>query len=162
VGHGIVDAFRHLVHVQIGNGAVQGRGADESVDARGFRVFHRFPAAVDVLVIRPRQAADGGIPCPPGNLGHSGEIALTGNRKARLDDIHAHLVQKTSDLQLFVMGHGGAGALFAVAQGGVENQDAGLRFWIGHLVNPWVLAGCSLRALITSERSRPAGTLRGG
>ncbi len=58
MGHGIVDAFGHLVHVQIGNGAVQRRRADKGVNPRAFRVFHRLPAAVDILVIGAGQPAD--------------------------------------------------------------------------------------------------------
>jgi hypothetical protein len=51
------------------------------------------------------------------------------------------------------MGHGCAGRLFAVAQGGVKNHHAGLR-GSGHLGNPWkVLLG--VWALFPSERSRP-------
>jgi hypothetical protein len=47
-----------------------------------------------------------------------------GDGEARLDDVDAHLVEQRRDLQLFGMGHGGAGGLFAVAQGRVEDQDA--------------------------------------
>jgi hypothetical protein len=61
VGHGLVDAVGHLVHVQVGDGAVQRRGADEGVDARAFRVAHRLPAAVDVLLVGARQATDRGV-----------------------------------------------------------------------------------------------------
>ena len=46
-----------------------------------------------------------------------------GDRKAGLDDVDAHVVEEVGDLQLLLEGHGGAGALLAVAQGGVENED---------------------------------------
>ena len=49
------------------------------------------------------------------------EIAVRSNRKSGLDDIHAHFVQKRGDLDFFLMRHGRAGRLFAVAQCGVEN-----------------------------------------
>ena len=44
--------------------------------------------------------------------------------KAGLDDVDAHLVEQRGDFELLLVGHGGAGALLAVAQGGVENNDA--------------------------------------
>jgi hypothetical protein len=76
MGHGVVDALGHLVHVQVGDGAVQRRGADEGVDARAAGMFHRLPAAVDVLEIRPGQAADRGVLRPFRNLADGGEIAV--------------------------------------------------------------------------------------
>ena len=44
------------------------------------------------------------------------------------------VVEELRDLELFLMGHGGAGRLFAVAQGGVEDDDAVLLgLWLrGH------------------------------
>ena len=44
--------------------------------------------------------------------------------KPGLDDIDAHLVEDFGDLELLLEGHGGAGALFAVAQSRVEDHDA--------------------------------------
>ncbi len=52
------------------------------------------------------------------------EIAVGGDREAGLDDVDAHLVERFGDLQLFLERHRGAGALLAVAQRGVENEDA--------------------------------------
>ncbi len=43
-------------------------------------------------------------------------------------------VEELGDLELLLVGHGGAGALLAVAQGGIEDEDAvllGLR-WRAH------------------------------
>ncbi len=60
--HRLMDALRHLVHVEIGDRTVQGRCADEGVDARPFRVLHRLPAAVDILDLRAGEAADDGVP----------------------------------------------------------------------------------------------------
>ena len=68
------------------------------------------------------------------DLVDGGEIALRGDREAGLDDVDAHVVEQLGDLELLVVGHGGAGALLAVAQGGVEDDDAvllGLR-WRTH------------------------------
>src|SRR5690606_15082414 len=60
----------------------------------------------------------------PGDLLHRCEIAFRGDWETGLDDVDPHLVEQPGDFELFVMGHGGAGALLAVAQGGVENDDA--------------------------------------
>ena len=51
-----------------------------------------------------------------GDLRHRLEIALGGDREAGLDDVDAHLVEQFGDLELLLEGHGGAGALLAVAQ----------------------------------------------
>ena len=55
---------------------------------------------------------------------HGGEVAVRGDGKAGLDDVDAHGVEQFGDFELFLMRHGGAGALLAVAQGGVEDDDA--------------------------------------
>ena len=78
-----------------------------------------------------------------GDLVHGREIALRGDRKAGLDDVDAHLVEQLGDLELLLMRHGGAGALLAVAQCGVEDDDAvlvgrGDRHW------DWVLLARAL------------------
>jgi hypothetical protein len=52
------------------------------------------------------------------------EVALGGDREAGLDDVDAHLVEAVGDLELLLEGHRCTRALFAVAQGGVENNDA--------------------------------------
>ncbi len=69
---------------------------------------------------------------------HRLEVAVRGDREARLDDVDAHLVEERGDLQLLLERHGGAGRLLAVAKRGVEDQDAvlsGLR--VGHRIDPW-------------------------
>src|SRR5262249_14269824 len=62
-----------------------------------------------------------------------------------LDDVDAHLVEELGNLKLLLMGHGGARALLAVAQGGIEDEDAvllGLR-WRAHDVDPSRLCALS-------------------
>jgi hypothetical protein len=55
-----MDAVGHLVHRQVRNRAVLRRCADEGVDARGNRVPHGLPAAVDILEVGAGQTADRG------------------------------------------------------------------------------------------------------
>ena len=103
---------------------VQRRGRDEGVDARPGGVLHRFPAAVDVAPAGARQAADGRVLDQLGDLAHRLEIAVGGDREAGLDHVDAHLLEEQRDLDLLLEIHRGARRLLAVAQGGVENDDA--------------------------------------
>jgi hypothetical protein len=74
-------------------------------------------------VARARPADAGGLHLGGDRL-HGFEVALGGDRKAGLDDVDAHLLQDLGDLQLFLEVHGAARRLLAVAQGGVEDEDA--------------------------------------
>ena len=58
------------------------------------------------------------------DLGDGLEIALAGDREAGLDDVDAHGVKKVRDFELFLEAHRRAGALLAIAQRGVEDEDA--------------------------------------
>ena len=85
---------------------------------------HGIPTAVYVAEIRTGQPADYGIFCLLANVADGLEIAFRCNGKAGFDDIDAHLIKQLGNLELFGMAHRGAGALFAVAQSGVKNDDA--------------------------------------
>ena len=65
--------------------------------------------------------------------------------KAGLDDVDAHRVEQVGDLELFLEGHGRAGALLAVAQRGVEDQDL-------VLVGAGRLVRCVRSCVIPDER----------
>ena len=162
MGHRIVDALGHFVLCEVRNGPVQRRGTDEGMDARLVGVFDRLPAAVDVGHLRPCKAADHRVLRLPGDFTDRLEVPFGGDGKARFDDIDAHFVQKACDFQLLGMGHGGAGALFAIPKGGVEYEYAVLLCCIGHVGSFILLCCCSWRATHPSERARRAGTLRGG
>ena len=71
-----------------------------------------------------REAADHRVLGALGDLVHGGEIAFRGDREAGFDDVHAHGVEQFGDLELLFVGHGRAGALLAVAQRRVEDDDA--------------------------------------
>src|SRR6478672_13234422 len=94
----------------------------------------RFAGAVDVLVAGAREAANHGVLGALGDLIDGGEIALRCNREAGLDDVDTHGVEHLGDFELLLMRHRGTGRLFAVAQGGVEDDDAVLLglCWRGH------------------------------
>ncbi len=94
------------------------------MDAAALGELHGFGAAVDIGRMGARQAGDDRILGAAGDLADRLEVAFRGDREAGLDDVDAHVVQHLGDLELLLEGHGGAGALLAVAQGGVENDDA--------------------------------------
>ena len=94
------------------------------MDAAALGRLDRLAGAVDVLVAGAREAADHRVLGALGDLVHGLEIAVRGDREAGLDDVDAHVVEQLGDLELLLVGHGGAGRLLAVAQGGVEDDDA--------------------------------------
>ena len=94
------------------------------MDAAAPGEFHRLRTAVDVLGIGARQAGDDGVLGAAGDFAHRLEIAFRGDGKAGLDDVDAHVVEHLGDHELLLEGHGRAGALLAVAQRGVEYDDA--------------------------------------
>ena len=113
---------------------VDRRRRDEGVDAPALGRLDRFAAAVDVLLAGAREAADHRVLGTPGDLVDGRKVAIRGDREAGLDDVDAHIVEQLGNLELLLMGHGGARALLAVAQGGVEDDDAVLLglCWRGH------------------------------
>ncbi len=121
---------------------MQGRGRDHGVDAAALGELHGFRTAVDVLGIGARQAGDDGVLGAAGDFAHRLEVAFRGDGKAGLDDVDAHVVEHLGDHDLFLEGHGRAGALLAVTQGGVEYDDAVLLGLVGgvHLCSSfWVV-----------------------
>ena len=112
-------ALAHLVR------EMDRRGGDEGVDARALGDADRLAGAGDVARDGAGEAGDGHVGAgATGDFLHRLEIALTGDREAGLDDVDAHLLQQFGDLELLLEGHRGAGALLAVAQRGVEDDDA--------------------------------------
>ena len=84
----------------------------------------RLAAAVDVLVAGAREAADHGVLGALGDLVHGGEIAFGGDREAGLDDVDAHLRRAARRPRASPHASWWRRALLAVAQGGVEDDDA--------------------------------------
>src|SRR5262245_53358946 len=124
------------------------RGSDKGVNAALPRGLDRVGADIDVLRFRAGEPADHRILRPPRDLLDTIEVTLAGDGEARLDDVDAHLVEQLGDFELLLEGHGGAGALLAVAHGGVENDDAvlplALLLWVLVLIGTHVLVLDSL------------------
>ncbi len=105
------------------------------MDAPALGVLHGFAGAVDVGVDGAGEARDGRVLHAAGDGGDGLEIAVGGDGEPGLDDVDAHAVEALGNLELLLEGHGGAGALLAVAQRGVENDDAvGVATLSGRLV----------------------------
>src|SRR6185369_11923883 len=112
--------------------------------------LHRFGAAIDVLWVGARQACDVRVLGAAGDLADRLKVAFGGDGKAGLDDVDAHVIEHLGDRELFLERHGGAGTLLAIAQGGVEYDNAVLLglFSFAHLKVPfgscavvWALRG---------------------
>ena len=85
--------------------------------------FERLGRTGDVAVVGARQRADGRFPDRVGDRLHGFEVAVGAGGEAGLDHVDLQALELAGDAQLLVLGHGGAGRLLAVAQGGVENDQ---------------------------------------
>src|SRR5690606_12470437 len=94
---------------------------------------------VDVLSGRARKACHRGVADRAADLANGLEVAVGSDREARLDDIDPELLQDEGDAPLLLQVHGGAGRLFAVAKGGVEDDDAVAVGPEAHTINPFIL-----------------------
>jgi len=111
-------------------GLVAMKGGDEGVDAPRPGRLDRAARRVDVALVGARQRTDGRILDCFGNRADGIGIARAGGCEAGLDHIDAELFQLARDAQLFLPGHRRAGALLAVAQGGVENKQTVVHGWL--------------------------------
>ena len=123
MGDCFMDALNHFLLVQSRDVAVQRRCPDKGVNAGLFSVLHCLPTAIYVFEIGARQPANHRIHRVLRDFGYGREIPFGGNRKAGFDDIYTHFVQQACDFQLFIMGHGRARGLLAVAQCRVKDQN---------------------------------------
>ncbi|MNF81044.1 hypothetical protein D3C84_633010 [compost metagenome] len=85
------------------------------MDTPGVGAGQRFGGAVDVGVEGARQAAHGAVLDGVGNRLDRGEVTRAGDGEAGFDHIDAQALQSLGDAQLLFTGHGGAGALLAIA-----------------------------------------------
>ena len=110
-------------------------GGDKSVNTPGVSALKRFGGTLDVRVQGARQAADGAVFDVVGNRLNRSEVARAGDGKASLDHVNAQTLQRLSDTQLFFAGHGRTWALLAIAQSGIENNDAVVAAHAGFLTD---------------------------
>ena len=131
------------------------RRGNEGMDAAPTRVSHGFAGAGDIAGNGARQTCDDRVPGVSGDLRDRFEITDRSDREAGFDDIDSHVVEHLGDFDLLLEGHGGAGALLAVAQRGVENNDAVLVGLVRgcHGNDPLVSAPCGALEGLASLRS---------
>ncbi len=84
----------------------------------------RFPGPVDVIGIAACQSADGRPLHLPGDGLHRLEVARRSNRIARLDDVHAEVLERMGDFEFLGQVHTGPRRLLPIAQRGIENNQA--------------------------------------
>jgi hypothetical protein len=122
--------------------------------ARG--AFFRASAAREMSRSFARQGTNGGLLDVVGNGLDRFKVAIAGGSKARFDHVHAQALELPGDAQLFVARHGGSRRLFAIAQGGVEDDEL-----VGHgrlLGDVKMNGGCLGR----SECKKPEGAVPSG
>ena len=102
---------------------VQIGGGDEGVDAAAGGGFEGLAGGVDVARRAARQRRDHGPPYFRRDPAHRLGVGLGGDREAGLDDVHAQVVELTSQPQLLLDAHREAWRLLTVAEGGVEDDD---------------------------------------
>ena len=93
------------------------------MDARQRGVAHRLAGAGDIALYGAGEAGDARPLCAPGDFGDGLEITLRGDWEARFDNVDAHRIEQMRDFEFGLEGHGRAGALLAIAQRGVEDQN---------------------------------------
>ncbi len=111
-------ALAHLVR------EMDRRRRNERVDAPAFGMAHGLAGAVDVAGDGAGKTGDSRLLHALRDRRHGLEVAFGGDRKTGFDDVDAHGVEAVGNLELLLEGHGRAGALLAVAQRGVEDDDA--------------------------------------
>ena len=85
--------------------------------------FDRVARLLDVTHLRSRERADGRIldGCCHGVDGF--EIAGAGSSESGFNHVYAHFFELLADANFFLLGHGSARALLAVAHSGIKNDQ---------------------------------------
>ena len=96
----------------------------ERVNTATFGVPYSFGGARNISGDGAGEPGNHGILAATGDFRDGFEIADRSDRKARLDDVDTHVVERLGNLQLFLERHRRARALLAVAQRRVEDENA--------------------------------------
>ena len=109
-------------------GEVQVGCGEEGVDAGAGGGLDGARGGLDVLALGAGEGGDDGASDLAGDVADGFGVALGGDGEAGLQDVDAESGDLVGHAQLLGAVHDAAGRLFAVAQGGVEEEDAaGLR-----------------------------------
>ncbi|MCI16679.1 hypothetical protein A2U01_0037823, partial [Trifolium medium] len=116
-------------------------------------MFNGFPSSSNVLFVTSGETTDDrniavlvdGVSDLIGNHFDGFEVVFRGGGESSLNDVYAKLGKLASNVEFLFGSHGGAGGLFAVAEGGVEDADIrGVRDVVGD-VRRTVAKGLGLR-----------------
>ena len=99
------------------------RGGNEGMNPPRIGRLDRLARPRNIVFVGTRQRTHGGILDGLGNGVDRIEVARRGRRETGLDHIDAHLFKLAGNTQLFFLGHRGARALLAVAQGRIKNDE---------------------------------------
>src|SRR5262249_5461458 len=97
---------------------------DERMDTPAPGRFDGLGAAVNIFERSARETTDDSFLRTLSDLTDGSKVTFRCDREASFDDVYAHIVEQLCNLELFLVRHGCTGTLLAVAQGGVENDDA--------------------------------------
>jgi len=132
---------------------VNGTGSNESVNPRSLSMFNSLPSSSNVLLIASGESTDNGnipiaidsVPNLIGNHFNGFEVVFRCGGESGFDDVYTEFRKLASNVEFLLRSHGGAGGLFTVAEGSVEDADiGGIRDVIGN-VRRTVARGLRLR-----------------
>ncbi|MCK7470260.1 MAG: hypothetical protein MZU95_05220 [Desulfomicrobium escambiense] len=78
---------------------------------------------LDILFDNAREAADLGLQARSGDLPDAVKLALGGDGKSSLDNIHTEFIKLPGDLELLLLGKRYARSLLSIPKSGVKNAD---------------------------------------
>ena len=99
---------------------------EEDVDAALGGGLDGAGGGFDVLALAAGEGGDAGAVNLAGDGLDGVEVAVGGDGEAGFDDVDAEGGELVGEAQLFCVVHGAAGRLFAVAEGGVEDNELGV------------------------------------
>jgi hypothetical protein len=77
----------------------------------------------NIFLLATRERGDARAANFPGDHSDGVGVALAGDSKTGLENVNAKVRELVGHAQLFIVMHGAAGGLFAVAEGRVEEDD---------------------------------------
>ena len=101
---------------------MNGRCGYKGMNTASIGAFKGLCSTFNITANRSRQAANTALSDGVGNGLNCFKVSLTGDSEARFNNIDTHLLKGFGNTHFFIFGHGCAGALLAIAQGGIKND----------------------------------------
>ena len=134
---------------------MNGTRGEEHVDSWTRGILQRAPRGVDVFSSAARETRDDRAVDFASHEIHRLPIAARGDRETGFDDVDPELRERLRDPQFFRLRHAAAGRLLAVAQRGIEDEDA---VGVGHRCLDDGAAQAKFAASFTSPEPRYCAT----